>query len=136
GVIGVATTTGSFSVKNLPSGDQGYDGGLALGPDGNVWFTEVKHIGKITPSGTVTEFAYADGNTGNSFGAIAAGPDGDMWATEYNANIVDDIDPATGSMTAYPLPCSPLGIVAAVDGNLWMDCTSNIVRITTGGTYT
>src|SRR4029077_12133080 len=70
GVIGVATTTGSFSVKNLPSGDQGYDGGLALGPDGNVWFTEVKHIGKITPSGTVTEFAYADGNTGNSFGAI------------------------------------------------------------------
>jgi virginiamycin B lyase len=136
GVIGVATTTGSFSVKNLPSGDQGYAGGLALGPDGNIWFTELKHIGKITTSGTVTEFAYADGNTTNYYGSMVAGPDGDMWATEYNANIVDDIDPATGNMTAYSLPCQPNGIVAAADGNLWISCSSQIVRVTTSGSYT
>src|SRR5450755_2415680 len=54
GFIGVAKTTGTFSVVTIPSGDYGYNGGLTLGPDGNVWFTEVKHIAKISTTGHVT----------------------------------------------------------------------------------
>ena len=29
--------------------------GLASGPDGNVWFTDVGHVGRMSVDGTVTE---------------------------------------------------------------------------------
>jgi virginiamycin B lyase len=136
GIIGVAKTTGSFSVITIPSGDYGYDGGLTLGSDGNIWFTELAHIAKITTGGAVTEFAYPDGNTANYYGSITTGPDGDLWATEYNVNAIDDVDPATGTITQYPLPCGANGVVAGNDGNLWVSCSGSLVRVTTGGSYT
>ena len=58
---------------------------MAVGPDGNVWFTDegcvgvgTCAIGRITPSGQITEFT-AGLNSGNSPTAIAAGPDGNLW---------------------------------------------------------
>jgi streptogramin lyase len=137
GFIGVAKTTGSFSVTAIASGDYGYAGGLTKGPDGNVWFTELAHVAKITPGGTITEFPYADGYTTNYYGSIAVGSDGDLWVTEYGVDVIDDVDPADGSMTQYSLPCAPIGLIAANDGNLWASCnTTSLLRITTSGTYT
>lgn len=136
GLIGIATTTGSFTTKAIPSGDYAYDGQLTLGSDGNVWFTELGHVAKITTGGTITEFAYPDGNTANYYGSIASGPDGDIWVTEYNGYSIDDIDPMTGTFTSYSLPCSPVGLVSAVDGNLWVECSSYLYRVTTSGSYT
>lgn len=137
GFIGVATTTGAFTAKVLASGDEGYVGGLALGSDGNVWFSEIKHIGKITTGGAITEFPYQDGNTGNSFGDVAAGPDGDIWVTEDNAEVVDDVDPSTGTMTAYTLPnCGPEAVLPGPDGNLWIACGNSWIRMTPGGSFT
>ena len=58
--------------------------GIAAGPDGNLWFTELSgdRIGRITPAGVITEFS-----TGLTAGAgplgIAAGPDGNLWFTEF-----------------------------------------------------
>src|ERR1700730_13876735 len=136
GQIGVATTTGAFVVHAIPSGDYSYDGQATKGPDGNVWFTELAHVGKITPGGTVTEFPYPDGDAANYDGAVAAGADGDVWVTEYNENVMDDVDPSTGNMTSYALPCSATGLVAASDGNLYAQCSGQILRITTAGSIT
>jgi streptogramin lyase len=136
GQIGVATTSGAFVVHAIPSGDYSYGGSATKGPDGNVWFTELAHVGKITTGGVVTEYPYSDGNTANYYGGIAAGSDGDIWVTEYNGNIIDDVDTSTGSMTSYPLPCSPNGLVTASDGNLYAACSGLILRITTGGSVT
>lgn len=56
--------------------------GLAAGPDGNVWFTEfnANKVARITPSGTVSEFALPSGSGAPI--AITAGPDGRMWFAE------------------------------------------------------
>ena len=52
------TTSGIATTIPIPSGDNTSIDGIALGPDGNVWFTEFAHIGKVTPSGVITEFPY------------------------------------------------------------------------------
>jgi hypothetical protein len=58
---------------------------IALGPDGNMWFADdggPQAIGRITPSGVITEFSKGLASTakhGTGILDITAGPDGDMW---------------------------------------------------------
>jgi streptogramin lyase len=70
---------------------------VAAGPDGNVWFSESalsgQYLGKITPSGTLTEYSEPNG-CGVSFGLIAAG-DGYLYANCGNG--LARISPADGS---------------------------------------
>ena len=134
--IDVVTTAGAQTIHNIPSGDTVTYGGLALGSDKAVWFAEAQHIGRITTGGAISEIAYPDGNTNNYYGSVAAGPDGDIWVTEYTGSVVDDIDPQTNAITTYRLPCSPQGLIVASDGNLWTNCSSTLVRITTNGIVT
>lgn len=41
----------------IPTSNSGAGGGMAVGPDGNVWFTEQNSskVASITPNGTITE---------------------------------------------------------------------------------
>jgi streptogramin lyase len=72
---------------------------VAAGPDGNVWFSESElagqFLGKITPSGTLTEYPEPDG-CGISFGLITAG-DGNLYANCGNG--LARISPVDGSET-------------------------------------
>jgi virginiamycin B lyase len=108
---------------------------MATGPDKNVWFTEYNaaRIGKITPTGVVTEYGIPNQFTGYD---IAAGATNTLWFTENN-NTTSKIT-TTGTITEYPLPpgsCSR-GITKGPDGNMWFadDCASNIGKITATGT--
>jgi virginiamycin B lyase len=64
--------------------------GITVGPDGNLWFTEFNDngfgdkIGRITPSGIMTEFALSTVSAGPY--QISSGPDGRVWFTENLAN--------------------------------------------------
>jgi streptogramin lyase len=51
-------------------------------PDGNLWFTDMtsSKVGKITTSGTITEYALPASSGPHE---IAAGPDGNLWFTDY-----------------------------------------------------
>ena len=70
----------------------GFASEITSGPDGNLWFTEshilsvgANEIGRITPSGTITEFPIP-----TSYGAptgITAGPDGNLWFTVLSSMI-------------------------------------------------
>jgi streptogramin lyase len=134
GAIEIATTGGSVSQVAMPSGDKVSYDGMTLGPDGNVWVTENAHVGRIKPSGSVSEFAYSDGTLGNNLGDIVTGPDGNLWATEYSTASIDKITPATGAMSNHALGCNPSRIVSA-GGSLWVSCTSNnLVQVDTSGT--
>jgi virginiamycin B lyase len=110
-------------------------GGIAAGPEGNLWFTlntpfgknKRVAIGRIAPTGKVTKFrAGLSAKTEPS--EIAAGSDGNLWFT-YDPGIaafggggVGRITPQ-GRITEFPEPPelhgSPFEIVAGPDGNLW-----------------
>ncbi len=117
----LATGISEFSITS-PGGQ------ITDGPDGNTWFTEPANpnrIGKITPSGVVTE--YATGLNANAgLGGITRGPDGNVWFTEAAADKVGRITPA-GVVTEFPAALfgSPMGIAAGPDGNLWFTTDKN-----------
>jgi streptogramin lyase len=108
------------------------------GPDGNVWFVDSKlfsegipAIGRVKPSGEITEFVSGTNLTGLNAGsdpvAIAAGPEGEkyLWFTDKGSTPaigrIDSASPETAEEFSTGLnPGSvPQGIVAGPDGNLW-----------------
>jgi streptogramin lyase len=95
--------------------------GIVAGPDGALWFTEsgANKIGRITPSGAVTEFALPTSASGPL--GIAVGSDGALWFTENNAFQIGRITTA-GAVTEFRLPATgykPVSITAGPDGALW-----------------
>jgi virginiamycin B lyase len=109
---------------------------ITKGPDGNLWFTEVNKIGKITTSGVITEYAIPTANSG--LAGITAGPDGNIWFTEPSGNKIGKISP-DGVIVEYPLPAassSPSSIIAGPDGNLWFIEATGIGKITNSGVLT
>src|SRR5206468_4397493 len=95
--------------------------GITAAPDGNLWFTEEagNKIGRISPSGAISEFPLA---VGAMPGGIVAGPDGNLWVTERGANKIGRISP-TGDLVELSLPtapCNPLRIARGRDGDPWV----------------
>jgi streptogramin lyase len=120
---------------------------LAVGPDGNLWYTdEVSGVFRFSPT-TLVPLACSSasptvGNLGCEVSAdpvapndIAAGPDGAMWFTQsaggnpkggasYFPASIGRITP-TGSYSSYPVPASASSvpgldaITVGPNGNLW-----------------
>ena len=107
---------------------------LTVGPDRNVWFTEhgADKVGKVTPSGVVTEFSRGITPRSQPYG-ITAGPDGNVWFTELAASKIARITPS-GAVTEFTLGPNrgPWDITVGADGNLWFTeaYASKIGRLT------
>jgi virginiamycin B lyase len=157
-LAGLVAGLGAMSAEAAPAGqvtewDAGplilpYD--IVAGPDGNLWYTKqgdyTNHgqgaIGRITPTGVVTEFT-AGIPAGTLPFAIVVGPDGNLWFTENDGDSVARITPSgvvtrfTAGITAN---AKPGGIVVGPDGNLWFTERGGVVgrigRITTAGVVT
>lgn len=145
--IGTMPTSGSPITPYSANLSSDYNPNLALGPDGNIWFTDAgaHKIGKITTAGTITEFSTPTANT-KPWG-ITAGPDGAMWFTEcyggtgngaigripVTATSGSDIEEFSTGMTGH----NPVDITTGPDGALWFTywATAAVVgRITTAAT--
>lgn len=93
---------------------------ITLGPDGNIWFTEQmgNKIGKISPSGVITEYPLPPNS--NPCG-ITAGPDGNVWFTEPPVGRIARMN-SSGAYNEYQisdisaLPCE---IARGPDAGLW-----------------
>src|SRR5256885_2216560 len=79
---------------------------ITAGSDGNIWFTDSgnRKVGRITPSGAVTEFELPDAG-GIAFG-IAVGPDKNIWITvtavgQGRPDWIARID-SSGEVTKFP----------------------------------
>src|SRR6266849_5962704 len=79
-------TAGTITEFPVPTAGSN-PGGITLGPDGKMWFTEQSgnKIGRITTSGVITEFGLTcPVFCGPAF--ITAGPDGNLWFAESPGN--------------------------------------------------
>jgi streptogramin lyase len=122
---------GDLQTYSIPSGDTIYDGGIALGPDGNVWFVELLHIGKITPTGTITEYLDSSDQTGfNQYAGVTTGADGHIWAPDPefpDQGAVLDVDPTTGQINYETFDCLSGGPIAPTTPSslydVWYSCT-------------
>lgn len=92
--------------------------GITVGPDGNLWFTELhgNKIGRITPSGTITEYPLP--TPGRHPSNIVAGPDGYLWFTEAGGSKIGRIDRG-GTIVEFDLSASSHGITVGPDLAIW-----------------
>ena len=146
----LSLATGKITEFTLPPADLrslgGREGGLTAGPDGNVWFIapRINKIGRITPSGQVTEFDDQHGEfeqprsitsfaghiwVGYSFSTVVRRftPDGDL---------VDSYD--SGYEAPYHLTPGPDGVYYATGFVRTIEgvTPSTIQRITAAGEVT
>jgi streptogramin lyase len=114
------------AITAFPLPSNGSPSDLTIGPDGNLWLTEVSFgrggvphgsaVVRITPSGSLTEFPLP---AFSAAGALTAGPDGNLWFTDSSE--IGRITPA-GALTEFPLPAgqgTTSGLTVGPDGNLW-----------------
>jgi virginiamycin B lyase len=136
-------------------------GGVASGPDGNVWFPygvgapkPRSGIGAIAPdTGRVVTSApmpaaLALGTNGGGSSNIITGPDGNLWfLQQFGTNRSEQAIvrlTTTGTFTAFPFPAgTKIGggfggpsLIAGPDGNLWVTAGSALMRVTTSGEMT
>lgn len=123
-VNGVITSASTVTHYNLPTvaATPIY---LELGTDGNIWGTELtgNNIFRVTPTGTVTEFAIPTYNSRPI--AIKVGPGNDpyLWFTEEAGNNIGKIS-YSGVIEEFPVPKSQSNSILAgfafdAQGNLW-----------------
>jgi streptogramin lyase len=120
----LASTPTASELSALPTSGSQPDG-IATGPDGNLWFTELgaHKIGRITPAGAVSEVSLP---VGTSPVDITGAPDGNVWFTlaSVGGGAIGKIDLtnplASPTFVATPTTGSfPAGIAVGADGNLW-----------------
>src|SRR5262249_38298954 len=101
----VPSTISEFGLPPLSFGGSFGATAITAGPDGNVWFTDpvANTVGRITPSGQVTEFTSPIGGAG----AITAGPDGNLWFTPGGLPGSPPLRPLTPTRPIPPLPPPP-----------------------------
>jgi virginiamycin B lyase len=118
--------------------------GIALGLDGNLWFTEFagNKIGMITQAGAVSEFPLPTNSQGQSSQplVILRAPDGALWFTMSNASRIGRIT-TTGQTSFFNVPTigsGPEGLAIGSDGNLWFTefAANRIGRLTLSGSFT
>jgi hypothetical protein len=112
-------------------------GSVAVGPDGNLWFTVLPgQVGRSTPTGQMKLYTLPP--KGSYPTDITSGPRGSLWVARQGLQSTNDgktyttvfpptIDQVTlaGTIAVHPIPTSLGGatvlsaITAGADGNLW-----------------
>jgi virginiamycin B lyase len=113
---------------------------IALGADGNLWFSEHtgNRIGRITPAGTITEYDIP--TPASQPRAISLGADGAIWFGEFAGGKIGRIT-TDGRVTEFQIPTpnsGPRALATGADGNVWFSefRAGKLGRITPAGMIT
>jgi virginiamycin B lyase len=157
-IFNIETSYGGELVRIAPDGnetafpvpDQIEPRGIALGSDGNLWFTGVRgmsaaehhyvpgvsYVSRITPAGSFTSFRRPTADTDPE--EIALGPDGDLWFNEAGPAQIGTIGVGGKFGRHYALrpPASASGLVFDQEGDAWMATYGGDLRLTPAGQET
>ncbi|MFT3863185.1 MAG: hypothetical protein QM729_02850 [Solirubrobacterales bacterium] len=130
-LIGRLTPSGEMSEFVIPEagGDQNR---LALGPEGNIWFTAttVNRVGYVTPDGRVEEFPSLGYYASPNF--LTAGPDGTVWFTMSEkgpllAHTTSSWAPSGFRLGGEKEYVGEGALVAGPDGRIWFAAESGVI---------
>jgi virginiamycin B lyase len=132
--IGRITSNGK--ITEFPLGVQPF-GGIAAGPEGDLWFATFGALGRLSPSsGKVTLF-WRHGVGG---GPVLAGPDGRIWFAQDFGKIGRITPGGHFSVIDLPGPVTRVrGLAVGSDGSVWYTAEERagrpgvVGRITLGG---
>jgi streptogramin lyase len=111
---------------------------MTAGPDGNLWFTSLGYIARMTPAGVFTRFDVPDGALGQGLPTrITQGIGGDLWWVDRTNARIGRIS-TSGQITTYPVSGVYESRTMAVgpDGRMWSTDTSTITKVTAAGVVT
>lgn len=99
--------------------------GIALGSDGNIWFTEFasSKIAKLGHGGKITETVTPTKGGGPNGMASGPGPSLNLWFTETNIGKVGQVSTSGPPYVEYTIPdasSKPTAITLGADGNMWL----------------
>ncbi|MGH2487247.1 MAG: virginiamycin B lyase family protein, partial [Ktedonobacterales bacterium] len=145
-----ATVTGGASIVEyaIPDGD-GYPETIVVGPDNNLWITQhlppddnsdTPYIGRLTPTGTLTEFPFQSHGSSHNPDGMTVGPEKNLWFTESGSGTMGRAS-VNGDVSEFALAnvnARPSAITPGPDGALWFteSNANKIGRSTVGGTIT
>ena len=125
-------TSGHMTEFKLP-GVSRAPNGIAVAPDGSVWFGEesLPALAHLSQNGTLLEYVwpgtypppgaidYSCGYRTQIWGVALW--NGTVWASDTSGNQLVNLDPATGEFHFYTLSANafPYYLVAGLDGRLW-----------------
>jgi streptogramin lyase len=113
----------SLRISELPLSTDANPYGIAIDPQGVVWFAETgsSKLARYEPTtGTFTEFSLPQGGSRPFY--ITLDQEGSIWASETQYNQIVRFDPLANTFKQYPLPTSgavPGGIAVDKGGNIW-----------------
>jgi len=129
--IGIAEFSGGLSSP--------LNGPIAEGPDGNMWFATERSIGRITPSGQITEFK-SGLKPGSQPFDLTPGSDGNLWFTDNGTTKAVGRITTAGAITEFSSGLNagsvPENVTLGGDGNVWfldLGTPKAIGRVTTAG---
>ncbi|HXC77017.1 MAG TPA: hypothetical protein VNU19_08190 [Candidatus Acidoferrum sp.] len=120
------TTTGQVTDYPVTTG---FEGDITTGPDGNLWFDEsdtYPAIGKMTPSGVVTEYRIPEDGIPEAHPLYLRAGNGKLWFSMDSFGAFLGSVTTTGVFTEFTLPGFPnqggsdtSGLAVGPDGNVW-----------------
>lgn len=165
--IGRITSGGSVRTFAVPAGYEVSAANVIIGPDGNLWYIATTPIfmtstggsfstafGRVTPTGSVHQFAYPRSTTGPVINTndLAVGPDGNLWYAlnketfsqpdqnhviheGYAGGYIGRLT-TSGQFKEFTIPNPQDGvgsIVAGPTGNIWYTGHGAVYQITPAG---
>jgi virginiamycin B lyase len=145
GEIARIAPDGSEAAFQVPEGIE--PRGIALGPDGNLWFTGVRgfssgehhfepgfgYIGRVTPAGAISTYPTPEPHSGPT--GIAAGPDGSLWFEGSGVGTIG-VGGKFGRNFALRSPAAGSGIAFGSEGDAWLGTFPGVLRLTPSGQQT